>query len=140
MKDKSAAQNALERYKSAASMADFYRTRAAALEKFASDGSKPRIDRLAASHECDRLFEAVTALETLCSGIKLLIEKSAENAVQYRLLYMRYIEGKKWAYIAEQMNYSEHQIYVIHNSALAAVKSKIPQYLDGICGYDSTLL
>lgn len=59
----------------------------------------------------------IKGAERAAAQIEALI-KSAEDNTERELLALHYVQGMPWAHIAEQMGYSERQIYRLHNKAI----------------------
>lgn len=49
---------------------------------------------------------------------------SLDNIAQQRVLYERYVRGKRWEVIAEEMFYSTQHIFRIHGAALLSFAAK----------------
>lgn len=65
----------------------------------------------------DKLWEENEQLAETMAEIEKAVEKLTDGNGK-QLLRLRYIEGKKWSAISEEMCYSEQHLYRIHQKAL----------------------
>jgi DNA-directed RNA polymerase specialized sigma24 family protein len=75
----------------------------------------------------DRLTNIRTMADALNARLcdaKLRIERAIDGlpSVQRRLMRARYIEGKSWEVLADEMTYSVMQLHRIHKKALESLK------------------
>jgi DNA-directed RNA polymerase specialized sigma24 family protein len=76
------------------------------------------VDRL------DGIREQADSLAGRLRDAKTCIERSIEQlpSLQRRLMRARYIDGKCWEAISEEMAYSVQRLYQLHKLALSAIK------------------
>lgn len=68
----------------------------------------------------DRLWEENEELACVMADIERTVGRLSEGNLK-EVLWGRYIEGRKWADIAEKMCYSEQHIHRLHKKALGQV-------------------
>lgn len=76
----------------------------------------------------NEIKEMINRLVALKNDIEKIIE-SVENAKLRQILTLRYINGRTFEKIAEEMGYSYMQIYRLHEKALEKVKNVIECYI-----------
>lgn len=98
-----------------------------------SPGS-PKIDGMPKGGEQSDLSEIVgdiielqkTAEKAKAKALKLAAEiidtvNSVSDQKEKELLWLRYIDGRKWEEVAEEMHYSSQHIYRLHGQALQSI-------------------
>lgn len=80
--------------------------------------SNRRTDNLARYIDAkDNLKKALVDTLALRAEAMALLDK-LENSNHYDVLYARYLDGKEWKDIAEDMAYTYHHVHKIHSDAL----------------------
>ena len=77
----------------------------------------PMAEYMAKLDELQRRWVEVTA-EIELRGQQMEIELQILGADEYRIMFMRYIDGYGWHKIQRRMHYSERQVFRIHAAAL----------------------